>query len=31
MDIFQTEDNEETKEDNQDEGQDNPSNDDEST
>ena len=28
MDIFQTEDNEETKEDNQDEGQDNPSNDD---
>jgi cobaltochelatase CobT len=28
MDIFQTEDNEETKENNQDEGQDNPSNDD---
>jgi cobaltochelatase CobT len=28
MDIFQTEDNEETKEDNHDEGQDNPSNDD---
>jgi cobaltochelatase CobT len=28
MDIFQTEENEETKEDNQDEGQDNPSNDD---
>ena len=28
MDIFQTEDNEETKEENQDEGQDNPSNDD---
>src|SRR6056300_373841 len=28
MDIFQTEDNEETKEDNRDEGQDNPSNDD---
>jgi cobaltochelatase CobT len=28
MDIFQTKDNEETKEDNQDEGQDNPSNDD---